>query len=472
MDLAASSDGFGAGDGAGDTICAVASPPGGARRAVIRVSGPRARAVAGLLRDAPANAFERRGAFDARLFDGRGEQPARAAWMPGPASYTGEDVVELHLPGAVPLVEAALRALLALGLRPARAGEFTRRAVVNGRLDLARAEGVLELVESRGDAERRAALELLAGGLSRRVEALRDPLEELCGLCEASLDFDESETGHVSNDEIAAGLGACLDDLDEAVRWERARPVRDRGVRIAFVGPPNAGKSSLFNRLADGEALVSPVAGTTRDVLRAAGELSGTPVEWLDLPGLDAVAVDALDAAARERARSTLAAADALVLVLPADGPGDPRRALPDAVLAELPPGVPRVVVWNATDRPGARPEPEPELLERAGEAGWVATSAVRGKGLADLRRAAAAALGASGGGSAVSREVAARHLRALVASRDRLLEAREAAAAGWPLDALASTLRAGLDALDAVTGRTGTEELLDRIFARFCLGK
>ncbi|QDU85331.1 tRNA modification GTPase MnmE [Planctomycetes bacterium Pla163] len=503
MDAPRARDGFSFTEGSADTICAVASPPGGAHRAVIRVSGPAAADVAELLRavdgaaaaasivpssnaswsSATLRASDRH-AFDARLFDGCGEQPVLVLWMPGPASYTGDDVLELHLPGAPPLVEAALEAVLALGVRPARAGEFTRRAFASGRIDLARAEGVLELVEARSESERRAATSLLAGGLSERVERLREPLEELCSLCEASLDFDESETGHVPAELIEERAERVARALDEAVAWERARPVRVRSASAVLVGPPNAGKSSLFNRLTSGSALVGPLAGTTRDALAATLALDGLELDLYDLPGLHRADGDPLDRAAQELAWPLVEGADLVLVVLAADrvdqsnpSSGDALDTELEAVLEATPADVPRLLIWNRIDRlPGgdAGPvAPSPAILERVRPVEWVATAAPTGVGLDALRGALGRMLaGGAEGAASLSREVAARHLRGLDGARTELAAARRAASEGWPLDAVASTLRSSLAALDALTGRSSPEDLLDRIFARFCLGK
>lgn len=487
MDAPRARDGFSFTEGSADTICAVASPPGGAQRAVVRISGPDAAHVADLLRAADSGETPLtstslrtagRQAFEARLFDGRGELPVLVLWMPGPASYTGDDVIELHLPGATPLVEAALEALLAMGLRTARAGEFTRRAFASGRIDLARAEGVLELVEARNESERRAATLLLAGGLSKRIEQLREPLEELCSLCEASLDFDESETGHVPSELIEEQAARVARALDEAVAWERARPVRARSASAVLVGPPNAGKSSLFNRLTRGAALVGPLAGTTRDALGATLVLEGRQLDLYDLPGMHRADGDPLDRAAQELARPLVGGADLVIVVLAADRTESVALdAALNGVLAVVPHDLPRVLVWNRVDQVAGlavgRAMPPDAVLDRVRPSEWVATVATTGAGLDALREALARASAAGSEGTAsLSREVAARHLRGLDGARIELAAARRAAAEGWPLDAVASTLRASLAALDALTGRSSPEDLLDRIFARFCLGK
>ncbi|MEM9800846.1 MAG: GTPase, partial [Planctomycetota bacterium] len=264
------------------TIAAVASAPGAGLRAAIRVSGPRARAIvtsACRRGDRPLELVER-AAVEATFVDDEGGLSVLILWMPGPRSFTAEDVAEIHLPGHPDLVQDALERLFALGAEPAQPGEFTRRAFENGRIDLTRAEGVLSLVSARSEEERRAAAALLAGGLARRIEDVRDALESIRALAEASLDFDESDTGHVPIEAIVAGAEGARAKVDGALGWERSRVARAGVGRVVLAGAPNAGKSTLFNRLASGavqdaagDALVSDLAGTTRDGKRAEWDL-------------------------------------------------------------------------------------------------------------------------------------------------------------------------------------------------------
>lgn len=433
----------------GTTIAAVSSPPGGGLRGVIRVSGPDAADVVRAVTAAEPPA--RRSATATRFRDARGGQPCLLIWMPGPASYTREDVAEFHLPGAPPLLAAALERLLALGCVAAAPGEFTRRAFLNGRLDLTQAEGVLALVNAAGEAERRAATALLEGGLSARVGSLRENLEELRALCEASLDFDEADTGHVPKAELAAAAAAIGPELDGALAWEVRRQSPSALPRVVLVGRPNAGKSSLFNALVpDGNAIVSDLAGTTRDGVGGIWTLAGVDCLLLDAPGVDARA-RGVDAKAQELAARERAAADLLLRVVDAtasgavDGPG--------------------LVVWNKTDLPAAAPAPE----------GAIPVSAKRATGLEELAARASGSLGLAdqqGGAQNVARELDARHRQALREARGRLAQATTALDAGAPLDLVAEELRAATDALDGISGRTAPEDLLDRIFARFCLGK
>lgn len=461
----------------GDTIVAIASPPGGAARGVLRLSGSRAGewAAARLARPGGAAFPAARAVFEARLDDGVGSQPCLVLWMPGPASYTREDVVELHLPGSAPLLRAALGAFLEDGARAAVAGEFTRRAFENGRLDLTRAEGVLELIEATDAAEQRAAAALLRGGLAGRVEALRSGLDDLRALAEASLDFDEDDTGHVDAAVLEAGFERADERLAEALAWEVARPATQALPRVGLVGAPNAGKSTLFNALTgEAAALVADLRGTTRDTLeagwtlRAEGDSAAGParVELLDFPGLDAEA-RGTDAAAQVRAGELLAGIDLLLWVIDARRGVDPAEA---RRVRELAGGRPLVAVWNQVDRGPEAPSPADAASLEGLAVVPAGAGAARSRGVAGLAEAVRAALGA--GAPSVARELSARHAAALAEAREGLELARAAWGAGQPLDLVAVELRGSVDALDGVLGRTSPEDLLDRIFSRFCIGK
>ena len=435
--------------GSVSTIAAIATPPGGGARAVIRLSGPHAFELGrSTCRFADADALSRRGAWRGRLHDGVGEQPVLALAMPGPRSFTGEDVLELHLVGSPPLVAAALARLVALGAELARPGEFTRRAFESGRIDLSRAEGVLALVEAESDSERRAAAELCFGGLGRRLEALRDSLLDLRVLCEASLDFDETDTGHVPLEELVERGERVRAALEEALGWERSRTRRGGAPRIVLAGAPNAGKSTLFNTLTGSRALVSDVAGTTRDALVAPWVVAGVPCELVDTAGLTERFAAGPDSHAQRFAKAEHETADLVLRVF------DAREAPPEAL------GPRELLVRAQADRlptPVAGP--------------GVPVSAVTGIGLAELERAVARALWLRPQ-TGVARELGERHVAALEHARDRLDEALALARARGPLDLVAEALRAALDRLDEIEGHSSPEDVLDRIFARFCIGK
>lgn len=431
----------------GSTIAAIATPPGGGRRAVLRLSGPRALALGReTCRLAAEHALSRRGAWRGRFDDGVAEQPVLALAMPGPHSFTGEDVLELHLVGSPPLVAAALARLVALGAELARPGEFTRRAFESGRIDLSRAEGVLALVEAESDSERRAAAELCFGGLGKRLEALRESLLDLRVLCEASLDFDEADTGHVPLEELVERGERVRVALEEALGWERRRTRRGGAPRIVLAGAPNAGKSTLFNALTGARAIVSDVAGTTRDALVAPWVVAGVPCELVDTAGLSERFETGPDGHAQRFAKAEHAAADLVLRV------GDAREAPPQAS------GPRELVVLTQADRAEG---PVPGLV----------VSAVTGQGLAELERAVAQALWLRPP-SGVARELGERHVAALEHARERLDEALALARAQGPLDLVAEALRAALERLDEIEGHASPEDVLERIFARFCIGK
>ncbi|MDG1050241.1 MAG: 50S ribosome-binding GTPase [Planctomycetota bacterium] len=462
------------------TIAAIASAGGAGRRAVLRVSGPRAAGVGKACCRAPGEdplILAERGAQEVRFHDGVGWLPCLAVWMPGPRSFTAEDVLELHLPGHVDLAQGALERVLAAGAVLAEPGEFTRRAFENGRIDLTRAEGVLALVHARTTGERRAASALLAGGLDHRLGELRASLEAVRALTEASLDFDEADTGHVPTVALREMASEVLAGVSEALGWERARVASAGTRRVVIAGEPNAGKSTLFNRLAaglaveaSGAALVSDFAGTTRDAKRAEWRLGpGGRCELLDTAGVAGSAAETREAddpdrIAEERASRLVGTADLVLAVV-------------DAAAPALPPldseGAPVLLAWNKTDLEGAASEPVAALLERVD--GWVGVSASRGTGLDELGRCALALMEPHGGGSARDGAVGlgARHLRSLEGARAGVERALAGlAGGGGALDLVAQDLREATDALDGITGRTTPEDLLDRIFAQFCLGK
>ena len=433
------------------TIAAIASPPGPGARGVIRVSGPRAfEVVRACASFADPGALASRGAWRGRLHDGEGTQPMLALAMPGPRSFTREDVCELHLPGSPPLLAAALARLVSLGAELATPGEFTRRAFESGRIDLSQAEGVLELVRAHDEAERRAATALLFGGLSQRLASLRARLLELRVLCEASLDFDEADTGHVPSEELRARARAVEEELDVALGWERERTRRSERPRVVLVGRPNAGKSALFNALVGGAALVSDRAGTTRDALRGVWRLPTIECELVDTAGESAefLALEAEhpDRVAQRVGEHERLAADLRLRVY------DARETAPECCEDEL-------LVRAQCDR---TPALGPGLP----------TSALEGRGLGELAQAVEVALASRPMAAGSARELSERHVEALRRSRERVEEARGLLEAGGPLDLVAESLRAALDALDAIAGHTSPEDVLDALFARFCLGK
>jgi tRNA modification GTPase len=425
-----------------DTIFALSSGRPPAAIAVVRLSGPRAGdALKALIGRLP----EPRKAALARVRDPRSGEPidqALALWFPGPNSETGEDTAELQLHGGRAVVAAVLRALGGIeGLRPAEAGEFTRRAFENGRIDLAEAEGLADLLAAETGSQRRAALAMAGGALSRQVEAWRERLLALAAALEAALDFsDEGEVGEAWPPGWADDLGALAEDMEALLARPPAERLRD-GVRIVIAGPPNAGKSSLLNALAQRDAaIISAIPGTTRDLIEAPVSIAGIPWLLVDTAGLRDGA-DEVETIGVERARASVAEAD-LILWLgdPADAP-DPQRAIRIQSKCDL----------ESSADPGAD----------------VRVSAVTGEGIevlvATMMKRSLALLPAEGEVAANARQReaianAAVHLRDCAGTNDMLIAAEG--------------LRHARLELDRVTGRAGVEDMLDALFGRFCIGK
>lgn len=444
----------------GDTIAAVASPPGASARAVIRVSGPRAlAAVATLVRPVPPG---RRGAYACTARVRQHDVPALCLVMPAPGSYTGEDVVELHLPGAPLLLQCVLAALEGAGTRAPSPGEFSRRAFEHGRLTLDQAEAVADLIAAEHQGAHRAALYALSGGLAAGVARARAHLEDARAVLEAGLDFTAEETGAVASSQwlgAVAAASALLRDLVTQL------PDAGSGGALLLLGAANAGKSSLCNALAERDAvLVADAAGTTRDVV-AVSIVGG--VTLLDAPG-DLDAPSEVDAAALRlrdrlgaRAGAVLVVVDATAPALPAVPTGLPVAAVVGTKLD--------LVDAAASDACRLAAHRQPTLAS----APFFATSARTGVGLSTLRAhlQGRVATGAPAPG-------AARWRLALTEAAAAAARALATGAADGPTDdpiadeLVAADLAHALAALDDVHGRASPEALLDRIFARFCLGK
>lgn len=426
------------------TIAALSSGRLPAGIAVIRISGPQAfdaaRRLAGRLPAARSMALRALRSPDGDLLD-----RALVVSFPGPASATGEDLVELHLHGGVAVVEAVLRTLLGQpDVRLAEPGEFTRRGFANGRIDLAEAEGIADLVAAESDAQRRQALALAGGGLSRAAEAWRERCLMVLAEAEAGLDFAEDEGDVAARIDEAARetLAAMATELSALIADAgRAARIRD-GLSIAVTGPPNVGKSSLVNALAMRDAaIVTHIAGTTRDVIEVPVDLDGVAAILIDTAGLRDTE-DPIEAEGIRRARSRAAAAD---LVLVVDDSGVPPEADTDS----------RWHIRNKID-----------LAPAAASAAGV--SAVTNAGIAALRARLArwAATLVRPGEPALLAHT--RHLQAFATAAESLREAAEA-----PDSVLrAEGLRAAAQAFARISGRIDVDDVLDRIFSRFCIGK
>jgi tRNA modification GTPase len=444
-----------------DTIVAIATAAGPAGIGVLRLSGPRARDIA---QHVCGRRLHPRHAHHCRFRDGNGEaiDDGIALYFRAPRSYTGEAVVELQAHGNPLLLARLERRCLALGARAARPGEFTERAFLNGKLDLAQAEAVADLIAAGSEAALRAARRSLDGVFSHRVQALQEALTALRVWIEAALDFPGEEIDFLSAPELAQRL-AQVRGLTLALQADAGRGKRlTDGLHAVIVGAPNAGKSSLLNALAGRErAIVTEIAGTTRDLLETAVQVDGLQVTLVDTAGLRESA-DAIEREGMRRARAELQAADLALAVLD-DAAGDgPAQA---GLLREAVAAVPRTLwVHNKCDLSGRAPgaEQRPD-----GTHVWV--SARTGLGLERVH----AALRAAAGGEAQAGAFSARerHLAAL-AQAHAALEAAAARLAEGQGELAAEELRRAQAALGEITGRLGADDLLGRIFAGFCIGK
>ncbi|MBL8659899.1 MAG: tRNA uridine-5-carboxymethylaminomethyl(34) synthesis GTPase MnmE [Rhodospirillales bacterium] len=441
------------------TIFALASGRGRAGIAVVRVSGPDA--AAALARIAGRLPPPRR-AHLARLSDGDGEvlDEGLVLWFPAPGSFTGEDTAELHLHGGRAVTDGVLAVLgRCPGLRPAEPGEFSRRAFANGKLDLTAAEGLADLVAAETAAQRRQALRQMGGALARLYEGWRQRLVGALAQVEAAIDFADEDIPDDLEKRVratAAGLAAEVGaHLADGRRGERLR----EGIDIAIVGPPNAGKSSLLNALVGrAAAIVSPHPGTTRDVIEVALDLGGYPVVLADTAGLR-VPVEAIESEGIARARRWAGEADVRLVVL--DGAVWPRS---DAEALALANGDDVVVVNKADLFAPAAAEKYLQVVGREA----LAVSARTGAGLDTLVRALETKVATRFDATAVPALTRARHRQALERCRDAL----EQAVWGGGAELVAEDLRCAAEALGRITGRVDVEEILDRIFREFCIGK
>ena len=445
-----------------DTIAAIATPPGRGGIGVVRVAGALAadisRAVTGALPLA-------RRATLAEFRDARGGSIDRglALFFPAPHSYTGEPMLELHGHGGMVVMQLLLESCLDAGARLAEPGEFTRRAFLNGKLDLAQAEGVADLIESASSDAARCALRSLSGEFSAAVHGLVARLTELRALTEAMLDFPEEEVDAMHRDQALAMLGQVRAALDEVLARSRQGSLLREGIRVVIAGRPNVGKSSLLNRLAGEErAIVTPIAGTTRDALREDIRIEGVPLHVVDTAGLRE-AGDEVERIGVERAWQELARADVVLAVFDAScGMIEADHAILDRFESALPAGAVRIDVFNKIDLAGI----PAKLTGQAPRAVYL--SAKTGEGLELLRGALLAAAGWERSGETLYL-ARARHLRAL-ASAQQNLSVAGGTLPGWEL--FAEELRLAQEALNQITGEFTSDDLLGEIFSRFCIGK
>jgi tRNA modification GTPase len=452
---------------AADTIVAIATATGRAAVGIVRVSGPQAAAMAtAVLGAVPAPRRARVCRFLAA--DGSSIDEGLALYFEAPRSFTGEDVLELHGHGGTVVLGLLLARLQSLGCRLARPGEFSERAFHNGKLDVAQAEAIADLIDAGTEAAARAAVRSLQGEFSQRIAALQGALTDLRAYAEAAIDFADEQLDFLSDGALAERLDGVRAGAVQLLRAARQGALQRGGITVVIAGAPNVGKSSLLNRLAGEEvAIVSDLAGTTRDLLRQAIHVDGLPVNLIDTAGLRAAA-DRIEAEGIRRARAEIARADHVLYLV--DAADDGAETLPSEALAKIP--ITRVV--NKIDLSGEAPRFDPKDPADPTETifcGTVYVSARTGDGIDVLRSHLTAQAGYAGadGGAFSAR---ARHVEALHRVREHLDAGAHALRDGATPDIVAEELKLAQQCLSDITGEFTSDDLLGEIFAGFCIGK
>lgn len=449
-----------------DTISAIATPAGTGGVGVLRVSGPEAAQIAERLTGRPPPVPRLATLRTFRDADGLDIDRGLALYFPAPNSFTGEDVLELHAHGGRVLLDLLFEATLAYGARPAHPGEFTERAFLNGKLDLAQAEAVADLIEAQSAAAARSAHRSLQGEFSARIDSLSSMLIELRTHVEAIIDFPDEEVDLLADGAIAQRIEALDSQITSVLTAaEQGARVRD-GLHIVLVGAPNVGKSSLMNALSQTDAaLVTPIPGTTRDLVRESFLIDGLAVTLTDTAGLRATD-DLVEQLGTERTRSALARADLILLVtdeaLPA-APAELRRQLLGDEAKHVSDGPDCIYVQNKSDL-------HDDNATVSADGPEIRVSALTGDGLTHLRARIRERAGLYAGEPQFSAR--RRHLNALKESQAALERAQALMQIEPPIELLSEELRQSHEALQSITGRFTTEDLLGQIFSSFCIGK
>ncbi len=449
-----------------DTIAAIATPRGTGGVAVIRISGPEALQVADRVfaaKTKPSEAPPRFLQYGKIQADEKVLDMGMCVTMPAPHSFTGEDVCELHMHGGAHLTETVLRAVLDAGARLALPGEFTRRAFINGKLDLARAEAVGDLIHAEADMAATAAVNQLKGALSDKICAVRDSIIDLTARLSVAADYPEEDIAYLSTDAFSTELQAIIRELDALIASARGGQMVREGVRCAIVGRPNTGKSSLLNAIVGStRAIVTAAAGTTRDIVEEVVSMDGIAVKFGDTAGIREGEGEA-EKMGIEMARDYVKNADFCLVVL------DSTRVEPaDTEILDFVKHMPHIVVLNKND-----------LCRYTGDfaAPTVRLSTVTGEGMETLETAISALLDSLLEGDSLRRADAVRLTN--TRQRDAAVKAREAATLalstienGFPPDLTAVDLETAAAALGEIVGLSVSDEVISRIFEKFCLGK
>lgn len=457
-----------------DTIAAISTPPGEGGIGIIRISGPETLDVASRLFISSLEKVEQFKSHHAYL--GHIQDPKTKAHVDqgllilfhAPHSYTGEEVAEISCHGGSFVTSRVLECALQAGARMAEPGEFTLRAFLHGRIDLSQAEAVLDIIRSCADASLRVAEQQLEGGLSKRISSIKKPLQNLMARAEASIDFPD-EVDEPDPKTIDATLNICLSEVDDLLSTSREGKICREGARVAIVGKPNVGKSSLMNALLqEARAIVTPISGTTRDVLEESASLRGIPIRAIDTAGIrhPRGKVEALGV---ERARKQIEDADLVLFVLD----GSKRISPMDREILSLILNKSFIIVLNKSDLPPkVNPETLKGLLDEIGvnEVPICSLSAMTGEGIMELEENLVKRLVGKPEESILVANL--RHQEALRKVSESLLQANLTREMGLSLDLLCIDLSAALKSLGEITGESVQEDLLNQIFSQFCIGK
>jgi tRNA modification GTPase len=449
-----------------DTIAAIASAPGRGAVGVIRVSGPGVPQIAeSIIGHLPPPRLAQVADFLAG--DGEWLDRGLALYFPAPASYTGEHVLELQGHGGVLVLDSLLKRLLELGCRTARPGEFSERAFLNGKIDIAQAEAIADLIDADSIAAARAAVRSLQGEFSAHVHDLQAQITELRTLVEAAIDFPDEELDFVPGSVLGDRVAKIFIGFDDISASARQGALLREGLNVVIAGKPNAGKSSLLNKLVgDDIAIVTDQPGTTRDVLRQQVHIDGLPVNLVDTAGLRSAA-DAVEAEGVRRALAVLKKADRVLYVLDAAAPLAQSSASDLAAeLDELPQDVPVTLIFNKIDLSGAQAH-----IDESRDPPQVFLSAKSGAGLDLLRTHLKNRAGFNSGDSGVF-SARRRHLDALDRAKSCVIQAAQTLTATRAFELFAEELRRAQLALGEITGEFSSDDLLGEIFSSFCIGK
>ena len=462
-----------------DTICAIATPAGVGSIGVVRVSGSLSLPIVSQVfrGTKPLNAFESHTVHHGEIFDPSTNHlidEALVLVMKGPSSYTGEDVVEIQSHGNPTLLQGILSVLISCGARLASPGEFTRRAFLAGKMDLAQAEAVMELINAQSHSAQTMALNQLRGKLSEKIDTVKEAVLSLLSQIEASIDFTEQGIDLCSQEEIVARIDKPYQFIcDLLVRYEEGKQIRE-GTTIVIIGRPNVGKSSILNKLlGEDRAIVTPIPGTTRDTLEEGLNLQGHLVKIVDTAGIRD-ATDAIEQEGVRRGSAALKKADIALFILDASESIHKE----DIALGDTISGKKKMIVLNKIDLPlGMDIE---AIHKKFPKDPIVSLSAITGEGFDDLKNQIVALIKQDDHGGPPLRYDAKeppmvallRHKNALERAEHGMKRALQSAKENAPVEFLAADLREALDALGEIVGETTTDEMLDQIFNQFCIGK